>query len=110
METLEDLLKINTETMKLKDLKELCRKMKGLIKVRDKKEEVLSSKSEDLKYEAVSVVGKKFIKLKFDLDSKEAVVVDSIKDSRDVFNNAMAFYSAKELLHKLATDTQQEED
>lgn len=110
MKNIEELLEIDTETMKVADLKKLCREIKGLVKVKEKKVEDNTNKGDNFKYEAVSVVGKKYVRLKFDLETKEAVVISAEEDTRDAINNAMAFYFAKERLHKLATDEQQKEE
>jgi hypothetical protein len=109
MKNIEELLEIDTETMKVADLKKLCRELKGLVKVKEKQVESNSDKAKHLKYEGVSVVGKKCVKLRFDLETKEAVVESVEEFTQDVYNNAMAYYMAKEKLHNLATTTQQEE-
>lgn len=102
LENLEDILTMDTDTGKAQENKDLLKQIKQLLKKTAKKENDLEAKASEMPYEAVAVVGKKHIKLKFSLDTKEAVVVESVKYDQDVHNNAMATYYAINELKALA--------
>jgi hypothetical protein len=102
LETLEDILTMDTDTGKAQENKDLLKQIKQLLKKTAKKENDLEAKASEMPYEAVAVVGKNHVRLKFSLDTKEAVVVESIKYDQDVHNNAMATYYAINELKKLA--------
>ena len=59
--------------------------------------------AENLPFEAYSVIGNKLVTVKFDLDSKEAIVSDVAEDTRDQkgVTNYMAMYKGIELLKKI---------
>ena len=92
MERLEDLLSIDTDNNKANENKALLTKIKQLLKKTEKKENNLDAKAEELPYEAVSVVGKKLVHIKFNLETREAVVESTETFSQDVYNNNMAVY------------------
>lgn len=108
MENLEDLLEIDTEKNKAEDNKKLLRKLKQMLKKQDKDEVKLEDKASNMPYEAVSVVGNQFVTIKFDIESKEAIVSDIEVDSRDSnHRNYMAVYKANRKLLKLGKDQKQ---
>jgi hypothetical protein len=95
IESLEELLQIDTDGNKAMDNKKLLSKVKQLLKGQNKKEKNLEYKAEELPYEAVSVVGERFVTIKFNIDTKEAVVSDIQVDSRDSgLQNHMASHKA----------------
>ena len=102
LESLEDVLSIDTDAEKAQDNKDLLKQIKQLLKKSEKKEESVQQKSDELPSEAVSVVGKNHVRIKFNLDTKEAVVVESKKYDQDVYNNNMAVYHAVNELKKIA--------
>lgn len=102
LESLEDLLQVDTDTGKATENKDLLKQVKQLIKKVNKKEVNLDKKAEDLPYEAVSVVGNRFVTLKFDINTREAVVTDIKVDSRDVGKQQhMAFKAATDKLRDI---------
>ena len=103
METLQDLLTIDTDKNKADDNKKLLRKVKQLLKAETKEEAKKEVLAENLPYEGVSVVGNKLVTLKFDLDSKEAFFEKVEVDPRDVkFKNHMAAYNAGNIIKDLS--------
>ena len=103
MESLEELLQIDTDGNKAAENKTLLKEIKQLLKKTNKKETNLEKKAEELPYEAVSVVGNRCITVKFSLETKEAVVSDIEVDSRDTGkSNHMAQFKANSKLGKLA--------
>ncbi len=84
IEKLEDLLTINTKTLKSTEKERLLTRVKQLIKSENKTEAKADENAKDLPYEAVSVVGGTFVELKFDLKTKQARVVNTHQDSRDI--------------------------
>lgn len=107
IESLEDVLSIDTETGKAQENKDLLKQIKQLLKKSEKKEANLQQKAEEMPHEAVSVIGKNHVRIKFNLDTKEAVVVESIKYDQDVYNNNMALYYAVSELKKIAAKKQE---
>jgi len=104
LETLQDLLTIDTELLKATDNKSILRRLKQLIKVSDKQENKADELAEDFPYEAVSVVGNKLVTLRFDLESKNARVIDVSSDGRDVKGrNFMAQSNAVTKINVLAS-------
>lgn len=109
LENLEDLLTLDTDKFKADENKKLLRSIKQLLKKEVKVEASLENKAKDLPYEAVSVVGNSFVTLKFDLDSKEAVVEKAEVDSRDTgTKNYMAAYAATNALKHIAKNQRTE--
>lgn len=103
LEQLEDLLEIDIEKNKADDNKRLLRKIKQILKSENKQEAKQEEKAGDLPYEGVSIVGNKLVTLKFDLESKEAVVAGVEVDSRDAgVKNYMAAYHAANKLKELS--------
>jgi hypothetical protein len=106
MENLEDLLQIDTDGNKATENKALLKEIKQLLKKQTKKETNLEKKAEDMPYEAVSVVGNRYVEIRFSLETKEAVVVNVEVDTRDVGKqNYMAFGKANNKLRTLTRDT-----
>ena len=108
---LEDLLTINTDANKADQNKKLLLKVKQLLKKSNKAEVVQEKEAVDMPYEAVSVVGNKFITLKFDLKSKKGTVVEIQEDTRDTGGkNYMATYHANNALKQLGKVQMEEEN
>ena len=106
MENLDELLQIDTDSNKAQENKNLLKEIKQLLKKQTKKETNLDKKAEDLPYEGVAVVGNRFVTLKFDLETREAVVSNIEVDSRDAGSqNHMASFVAKNKLDKIARST-----
>lgn len=77
LEKVEDLLEVDIATLKSPDKTKLLTRLKALIKLGDKVEIKTDEQAKvNLPYSGVSVVGNKLITLKFDLESKEARVID----------------------------------
>ena len=111
LETLNDLLEIDTDKNKADDNKRLLRKVKQLLKSETKSEKQLEESADDMPYEAVSVVGKKLVTIKFDLDSKKGVVISEEEDSRDTdIRNPMASYFASQKLKKISKEQRSSND
>jgi len=87
IEQLEDLLTINTDLLKSPEKSRLLTRIKQLIKADNKVEANQDEAAKDLPYRAVSIVGKTFVEIKFDLESKTARVTEVNKDERDINNN-----------------------
>lgn len=102
---IEDLLTIDTESNKAQDNKNLLKKLKQLIKEGKSQEVDDQNLAEELPFTGVSVVGDKFVTLKFDLESRKAVVESAEYDSRDIRGrNYMAMYKADNALKKLGKE------
>lgn len=102
IESLEDILQIDHEKLKAAETKRLITKVKQLLKSNTKEEKKAEENAETLPFEAVSVVGNKAVYLRFDLETKEARVVDVRVDTRDVRGrNFMAGAAATTKLQKL---------
>ena len=101
IESLEDILQIDHEKNKAAENKRLITKVKQLLKSNTKQEKKEEANADQMPYEAVSVVGNKLVKLKFDLETKEARVVDISVDSRDDRgrNHMARFYASKVIDH-----------
>jgi hypothetical protein len=97
------------DSMKKEALVKYVRELVAHIKGLTKKEQSLENE-ENLPYDAVSVVGKKFVTLKFDLESGKAKVVDVKTDTRDIRNNNMAVYYANHKLLELGKKQKEKED
>lgn len=105
LETIEDLLEIDTEKLKAAENKRLLTKIKQLIKSGNKAEAKADESSKDYPFEAVSVVGSSFVTVKFDLETKEARVTDTTVDTRDVGpRNYMAGAAALKRLQELVKE------
>lgn len=99
LDTLEDLLEIDHEKLKAAENKRVITRIKQLLKADNKSEARADKEAADYPYEAVSVVGNKFVTLKFDLETKEGRVVDVQTDGRDIKGrNYMAGASAENKL------------
>jgi hypothetical protein len=106
MESLEEVLSIDTDSQKAGENKALLKEIKQFLKKQTKKEVNLEKKAEDMPYEAVSVVGNRFVSIKFSLETREAVVVDIEVDSRDNGKqNYMAFGRADNKLRTMTRDS-----
>jgi hypothetical protein len=105
IEKIEDLLTIDTDKLKADQNKALLRKVKQLLKSTNKKAEDTEVLADSMPYEAVSVVGNKSIKLKFDLETGQGVVSDIFEDSRYTGGqNYMAVSHASKVLAKLGKE------
>ena len=103
IETLEDILQIDHEKLKAAENKRLITKIKQLLKSNNKEEKRAETNADSMPYEAVSIVGNKAVYLKFDLESKEARVVDVKVDTRDARGrNFMAAAATTKRLQELA--------
>lgn len=100
LESLEDLLTIDTDKNKAEDNKRLLTKIKQLLKSQNKEVKSNEELAEDLPYEAVSVVGNRHITLRFDLESKKAAVFKVEQDERK--QDYMALYHANNLLKDIS--------
>lgn len=99
LETLEDVLAIDTDKLKAQENKRLLTRIKQLLKSDKKEETKADENAADYPYTAVSVVGNKYVKIKFDLESKKARVVDVQTDGRDTRgrNHMVGFKAINEL-------------
>lgn len=105
LEKIEDLLQIDQGKLKADEAKNVIKRVKQLLKVGNIKEEKADELAEDYKYEGVSVVGNQLVVVKFNLETKEARVVDIVVDSRDKKGrNIMATDGAKRRLDKLSRE------
>jgi len=103
LDTLEDLFEINHEKLKAAENKRVITKIKQLLKTENKSEARAEKEAKDYPYEAVSVVGNKAVYLRFDLDTKDARVVDVRTDGRDTRGrNHMVSYQMSRYLEKLS--------
>ena len=101
LETLQDLLSIDTDGIKAQDNKAILTRVKQLIKAETKQESNADTLAEALPYEAISVVGNRLVSLKFDLDSRVARVVDVKVDARDSKGrNHMAVFTAIDTIER----------
>ena len=109
LEKLEDLLTVDTATNKADANKKLLLQIKQLIKKENKKEASNEVLADSLPYEAISVVGSKYVTVKFDIATKQAVVSNIEHDSRDVgVKNYMAVYHATNKLRLLGKNQKEE--
>lgn len=93
----------NVDLMKKDALQKYVRELVAHIKLGNKKETKADEIAQDYPYEGVGVVGNKLVTLKFDLETKEARVVDISTDSRDTRGqNHMATYNSIEKIKQLA--------
>ncbi len=84
LENLEDLLTINTDTLKSPEKGRLLTRIKQLIKANGKVEDSADELAKDLPYLAISVVGNKYVEVAFDLSTKYGRIVDVDIDTRDI--------------------------
>jgi len=84
IEKLEDLLTINTDSLKSLEKSRLLTKIKQLIKSDNKTESKADDEAQNLPYEGISIVGSKYVELRFDLETKQARVTNVSSDTRDV--------------------------
>ena len=83
LESLQDLLEIDTDKLKAADNKKLLTRVKQLVKgIKKEKAKEEENDGSHLPYEGVSVVGQKYVGLRFDLETKEARVTEIVQDSR----------------------------
>lgn len=99
LNSLEDLLNIDTDANKAVDNKKLLSKIKQLIKESSNNERNLDLISEELPYSGVAVVGYQVVKLKFDIKSRQAVVEEVIEP--DVKEKYMAFHEAGKIMNEI---------
>jgi hypothetical protein len=92
LEKFEDLLEMDTESLKLVETKRVLTRLKQLLKQDKVEEKIEEVASEDYPYVAVSAVGNSTVVLKFDLDSRKARVSEVTDDSR---GGHMSFYNAQ---------------
>lgn len=106
LEKLEDLLTIDENGLKSPEKTAVIRKIKQLLKTSGAEEKIADEEAKDLPYEAVAVIGKKLVTVKFDLESKQARVMEPVIDSRDVKNkNHMARHYAIKAIEKMVRDS-----
>ena len=84
LESLEDLFEIDHEKLKAAENKRLITRIKQLMKGENKSEKKADEAAENMPYEGVGIVGNKAVSIKFDLETKEARVVDVRVDPRDL--------------------------
>jgi hypothetical protein len=102
LENLNDLLTINTDTLKSPEKGRLLTRIKQLIKAEIKSVDNADDIAKDLPYEAVSIVGNQYIEIKFDLLSKSGRIVSTATDTRDTRGkNYMAGAKAIKKLQEL---------
>lgn len=82
LETLDDILTMDFDKLKSAEKTRILTRVKQLVKAQNKSDATEDNEAEDFPYEGVSVVGTKFVSLKFDLESKKARVVDVQVDNR----------------------------
>jgi hypothetical protein len=92
LEKLHDLLEMDTESLKVLELKRVLTRVKQLIKLEKVDEVVEELSSDHLPFIAVSAVGNKSVTLKFDIESKKAAITEVKEDTR---GGHMAFYNAQ---------------
>lgn len=102
LEKIEDLLNIDTDSQKAADNKNLLKKLKQIIKAQNHQEKEDNALAEDLPYTGVSVVGNSHVTLKFDLESRKAIVDEVVEDPRK--QNYMAAYHAKNILLQVSKE------
>jgi len=101
IEKLEDILTINFDKLKSPEKTRLLVKIKQLIKSENKTEALATENAQDLPYEGLSIVGNKYVELRFDLDTKQARVTGVRQDPRDV--KGRNYMSGAEALLKVKT-------
>lgn len=100
LESLDDLLEIEHEKLKVAETKRLLTKIKQLVK--EKSLKAYKNNLSDLPYKAVAIVDNKLVHLSFDLESGEARVDGVEVDSRDVKGrNAMAGSKAMDIIGEM---------
>ena len=103
LDNLEDLFEIDHEKLKAAENKRVITKIKQLLKADNKSEARAEKEASEYPFEAVSVVGNKAVYLRFDLETKEARVVDVKTDGRDTRGrNHMVSHQALLYLEKLS--------
>ena len=83
LEKLSDLLDIDTDGLKSPEKTRLLTAIKQLIKEEGSPEEIKEAEASEFPYTGVSIVGNKYVELKFDLKTKAARVVTIDTDPRD---------------------------
>ena len=91
------------DSMKKDSLVKYVRELVAHVKSSTKKETKADEIAVEYPYEGVSVVGNKFITIKFDLETKEARVTEIDIDTRDVKTNHMASYKAIQRTKQLSS-------
>jgi len=105
LECLEDLLTIDLVKLKSPEKTRLLTRVKQLIKSENKTEAKASENAQDLPYEGLSIVGGKYVELRFDINTKQARVTDVRQDPRDTKGkNYMAGAEALQKIRDLAKD------
>lgn len=103
LDKLEDLFEIDHEKLKVAETKRVITKIKQLLKSDNKSEARAEKEAKEYPYDAVSIVENKVVFLKFDLDTKEARVVNVSIDPRDSKGrNFMGTDKALKFLDKLS--------
>jgi len=98
IDKLEDLLTLNTDTMKSPDKSRLLTRIKQLIKLEDKIDIKSDEEALKLPYEGIGVVDNKLATIRFDLGTKEARIVEIEEDSRTPVIGATALQRLKILI------------
>ena len=102
LEKLEDLLTIDEQKLKAPESRAVITKLKQLLKENDIDEEVLEKEAEEYPYVGVSVVGNKYVEIKFDLKTKAARISEVLIDPRDTRGkNYMAASKAVDKVKRL---------
>lgn len=102
LETLSDVLDINEVALKTGEKSEVIKRIKQLLKVENKSEEVADKEAEEYPYTGVSIVGNKLVTIKFDLLDNSARIVDVSTDPRDRRGkNVMATAEAVNMIKRL---------
>ena len=102
LDKLEDLFEIDHEKLKAAENKRVITKIKQILKSDNKSEARADKEAKDYPYDAIGMVGEKLVYLKFDLDTKEARVVNIEVDPRDnARRNIMGGAKALDLLDKI---------
>jgi len=99
LETLEDLLEINTDILKAPENKRILTKVKQLIKSNNKVESTEEGDLNELPYEAVSIVGNLYVDIRFDLETKKATIASAEPNERD--SKGRNYMAANDALKKL---------
>ena len=102
LETLSDVLNVDETSLKTGEKSEVIKRIKQLLKVENKSEEVADKEAEEYPYTGVSIVGNKLVVLKFDLADNSARIVNVSVDSRDRRGkNVMATAEAVNMIKRL---------
>ena len=104
LEKLEDVLTIDLVKLKSAEKTRLLVRIKQLIKSENKTEAKADENASELPYEGLSIVGDKYVELRFDLNTKQARVTDITHDTRDIKGrNYMAGTKALNKVREMVT-------